>query len=115
MFNDVCESSLSPPYVQLSQRAHRCIFGACHCKHGSINNLPTASPLLSFNALNSEMGATCPIVTDPSMLMPQATVTMTTYNGTLSPAGGLYGIGHMTHDNLCVTRHTIICLSPAVS
>jgi hypothetical protein len=60
-----------------------------------MNNLP-AYPLLSLNSLNSEMGSTCPVVFveyGETNFLPPGTITMTTYNGTLSPAGDLYGRG----------------------
>ena len=68
-----------------------------------MNNLPADKlpgieyPIVSLNALNSEMGAVCPLVTDlsgeVSFLPSGGTVTMTTYNGSISPAVQLYGIG----------------------
>jgi hypothetical protein len=65
-----------------------------------MNNLPVDGSMGSLpliNALNSEMGATCPVTGSGSAgnlaLLPPGTITMTTYNGTLSPAGSLYGNG----------------------
>jgi hypothetical protein len=81
----------------------RCLFGKCHCSDGSMNNIPAERigasdiAIISLNALNSEMGAVCPVVTkdlfDDVAFLPPGTITMTTYNGTISPAGSLYGTG----------------------
>ncbi len=67
-----------------------CVFGKCHCSHGSMNNLPENFGLPFENALNSEMGATCPNV---AVLPANSSITMTTYNGTVTPAGTSYGKG----------------------
>jgi hypothetical protein len=65
-----------------------------------MNNIPAekvgASELsrLSLNALNSEMGASCPVVSRPNQpLLPPGIITMTAYNGSISPAGSFYGTG----------------------
>ena len=81
----------------------RCVFGKCHCTHGSMNNIPAEKigdielPVVSVNALNSEMGQTCPVVSKDFFgrlaFLPPGTITMTTYNGSISPAGSFYGAG----------------------
>ena len=72
-----------------------------------MNNFPVEKlstsdfSVFSFNALNSEMGAVCPVVTKKIsgevVFFPPGTITMTTYNGSISPAGNLYGIGEAVH------------------
>jgi hypothetical protein len=71
-----------------------------------MNNIPVekvgASELsrLSLNALNSEMGATCPVVTRPyHPFLPSGTIIMNTYNGSISPAGTFYGTGEFCDIN----------------
>ena len=81
----------------------RCVFGKCHCTHGSMNNIPAEKmgdielPVVSVNALNSEMGQTCPVVAKDFFgrvsFLPPGTITMSTYNGSISPAGSFYGAG----------------------
>lgn len=84
----------------------RCLFGKCHCADGSMNNIPAETmgasdfSIISLNALNSEMGAVCPVIAkdgDDVAFFPPGTITMTTYNGTISPAGSLYGTGDAVH------------------
>ncbi len=69
-----------------------------------MNNLPYEKlfssinlPILSFSALNSEMGAVCPVVSEDVFgditFLPPGTVTMSTYSGSISPAGSSYGKG----------------------
>ena len=69
-----------------------------------MNNLPNEKllssiklPILSLNALNSEMGVICPVVSEDVFgdinFLPPGTVTMSTYSGSISPAGSLYGKG----------------------
>ncbi len=107
-------SSVSPPryfvwkqrcvFQRWSRAVCRCVFGKCHCTHGSMNNLPNEKvfssinlPILSFSALNSEMGAICPVVSEDVFgditFLPPGTVTMSTYSGSISPAGSFYGKG----------------------
>lgn len=73
-----------------------------------MNNLPAETmgasdfSIFSLNALNSEMGAVCPVITKDGhdgdvAFFPPGTITMTTYNGIISPAGSLYGTGDAVH------------------
>jgi hypothetical protein len=72
-----------------------------------MNNVPAEKlgtsdfSVFSFNALNSEMGAVCPVVTRNTwgevVFFPPGTITMTTYNGSICPAGNLYGTGEAVH------------------
>ena len=72
-----------------------------------MNNIPAETigandfSIISLNALNSEMGAVCPVVTkdwfDDVAFFPPGTITMTTYKGSISPAGSLYGTGDAVH------------------